>query len=79
MIKSGIGAFIFAGIFIAIIAFVVVLLLLKLMWAWTVPDLFPGAVDAGLVANHISWFTAAKLAAFVAILSAFTANKRSRK
>ena len=33
---------------------VVVLLLLKLLWAWTIPDLFPGAVEQGLVAGTIS-------------------------
>ena len=31
------------------------LLLIKLMWAWTIPDLFPGAVEQGLVADSLSW------------------------
>jgi hypothetical protein len=48
--------------------FVVVLLLVKLLWAWTVPDLFPGAVNTGLIAAHISWWTALKLAVFLAVL-----------
>jgi len=50
---------------------VVVLLLVKVLWAWTIPDLFPGAVEQGLVADSISWFTALKLALFVAVVGAF--------
>jgi len=56
---------------LAVVAFVFVicLLLIKVIWAWTVPDLFPGAVAQGLVARDISWLTAIKLALFIAILS----------
>jgi hypothetical protein len=36
---------------LAVMAFVLALLLVKVMWAWTVPDLFPGAVKLGLVAR----------------------------
>ena len=50
-------------------AFVISLLLIKVIWAWTVPDLFPKAVEQGLVARDISWLTAVKLALFIAILS----------
>ena len=50
---------------------VVVLLLVKVVWAWTIPDLFPGAVDQGLVAREITWYTALKLAVFVAVVGAF--------
>jgi len=45
----------------------VVLLLLKLLWAWTVPDIFPGAVEQGLVARTISWYTALKIALFMSV------------
>ncbi len=44
-------------------------LVIKLLWAWTIPDLFPGAVEQGLVAAEISWFTSFKLAIFFAILT----------
>jgi hypothetical protein len=50
-------------------AFVVALLVVKLLWAWTVPDIFPGAVKQGLVAGSISWYTALKVAIFVAVLA----------
>jgi len=76
--KSKIVAAVAAGLTVACIAFVVMLLLIKGLWAWTVPDLFPGAVEQGLVARTISWWTAVKVAIFVAILSGFTAKHVSR-
>jgi hypothetical protein len=51
------------------VMFFIGLLLIKGLWAWTVPDLFPGAVQQGLVAGSISWVTAAKLALLFSILS----------
>ncbi len=61
---------VFMGVVILIIViFVVALFLVKLLWDWTIPDLFPGAVEQGLVAGTISWLTALKVAIFVAILA----------
>ena len=58
------------GIFaLGIFAFIVMLFLVKVLWAWTVPDLFPGAVEQGLVAASISWYTALKVAIFLAVLA----------
>ena len=56
---------------LALIALVLVvaLLVVKLLWAWTIPDLFPGAVEQGLVAGTISWLTAFKVALFAAVLA----------
>lgn len=51
--------------------------IIKWLWAWTVPDLFPGAAAGGLVATEISWWSAFKLALFVAFLAA-TTGIRSR-
>lgn len=79
MTKTGVAAIILAGLTVACIAFVVVLFLIKFLWAWTVPDLFPGAVEQGLVAGTISWLTAIKLAIFVAVLSGIAGGHRSRK
>ena len=69
MTGSKVAGLIVAGITVACIAFVVVLFLIKFLWAWTIPDLFPGAVEQGLVAKTISWLTAGKIAIFIAILS----------
>jgi len=63
-----IAALVSAGVAVVCVLFVVALLLIKTLWAWTVPDLFPGAVQQGLVAGSISWFTAMKLALLVAVL-----------
>ena len=56
---------------LALVAFVLVTLLLKVLWGWVIPDLFPGAVEQGLVAGSISWGTAMKVAVFAAVLSGF--------
>ena len=53
---------------IAFIALILFLLVVKLLWAWTVPDLFPGAVKQGLVAESISLSAAFKLSLFIALL-----------
>ena len=53
------------------IVFILAFFLLKLLWAWTIPDLFPGAVDQGLVAKEISWFTSFKLALFLSVVGGF--------
>ncbi len=63
---------------VAAIAVFFVLLVVKWLWAWTIPDLFPGAVEEGLIAANISWYTAFKLALFVGVLFGITgANRRS--
>lgn len=61
----------FLAAYLVLVPFVV-----KWLWAWTVPGLFPGAVREGLVARSISWFTAFKLALFLAILSAIVGIRR---
>ena len=56
---------------IALIFSVVALMffVIKLLWAWTIPDLFPGAVKEGLVAKEIGWLTSFKLALFFAVMT----------
>ena len=63
-----IAAIVSGGIAIAAGAFVLVLFLVKIVWAWTIPDLFPGAVEEGLIAGQISWYTAFKVAIFAGVL-----------
>jgi hypothetical protein len=60
------------GVLVLVVAvFVVGLLLLKFLWSWIVEDLFPGAVEQGLIASTISWWTSFKVAIILAILSIF--------
>jgi uncharacterized membrane protein len=54
------------------ITFVISLVLFKVVWAWVVPDLFPGAVAQGLVVDDLSWLAAVKLAVLVAVLGGFS-------
>jgi len=53
------------------LVFILSFLLLKLLWAWTIPDLFPGAVAQGLIASEISWWTSFKLAVFLGVMGGF--------
>jgi len=72
-------AALFPGILvIVLLVFVVFLLLIKLLWAWTVPELFPGAVNQGLVARTISWMTALKLAIFAGVLAGVAGLRRNK-
>ena len=64
-----------AVIAIAGLIFILAFFLLKLLWAWTIPDLFPGAVEKGLVAKEISWFTSFKLALFLSVIGGFVKGK----
>ena len=73
MNKSKLFAVLTLGVGIVALAF----FLIKLLWAWTIPDLFPGAVKEGLVAAEISWLTSFKLALFFGILTgAVKANSK---
>ena len=51
------------------VTFVITVVVLKFVWAWVVPDLFPGAVDQGLISADLSWLATVKLAVLVAVLS----------
>jgi len=60
------------GVLILIaVALVLGLFLVKVMWAWVVPDLLPEAINQGLVADTISWFTSFKIAIALALFSGF--------
>ena len=68
------------GVLVLILgAFIVALFLVKILWAWTIPDLFPGAVDQGLIAKEISWYTSLKVAIFVAALAGIAGILRDEK
>ena len=43
----------------------------KFVWAWVIPDLFPGAVAQGLISANLTWLATLKLAVLVAVLSGF--------
>ncbi len=66
------GVTVGTAIFVAVaVTFVMSLVVFKFVWAWVVPDLFPGAVAQGLISANLSWFATLKLAVLVAVLSGF--------
>lgn len=79
MVRTAVLAIVLGGLAVACLAFVVVLFTVRFLWAWTVPDLFPGAVAQGLVAPTISWLTAAKIALIAALLSGVFGGAHARK
>ncbi|MFC1454781.1 hypothetical protein ACFLQI_01690 [Candidatus Undinarchaeota archaeon] len=52
---------------LGIVFFVVFLFIVKILWAWTIPDLFPGAVANGLLVGELTWLMAFKVTLFVHI------------
>ena len=64
--SAGVGCA--AGVGSMVGLFIVALLVFKFVWPWVVPDVLPGAVDQGLVAESLSWSTSAKLALPIAVL-----------
>ncbi|XMB85345.1 hypothetical protein RJG79_07910 [Mycoplasmatota bacterium WC44] len=79
MKKGLLFAVIPASIIFIVGMFFLALLLVKFLWGWTIPDLFPGAVSQGLIAEEISWFTAFKVAIFVSMLSGMSASMSNDK
>ena len=73
----GIAALGVTGCSFVIALFVLALFLIKFVWGWAVPDLFPGAVEQGLIAKEISWYTALKLAVVVAVIGGITGHVRN--
>ena len=54
------------------VTFVISVVLFKFVWAWVVPDLFPGAVAQGLISADLTWLATLKLAVLVAVLGGFS-------
>ncbi|MFB6291702.1 MAG: hypothetical protein ABEJ25_08275 [Candidatus Bipolaricaulia bacterium] len=63
---------------LAVGAFILSLLLVKLLWVWTIPDLFPRAVEEGFIAKNISWFTSLKVAIFASVLTALAGARGTK-
>ena len=79
MARSRTRGMFFAALVFGVIACIGLLYVIRLLWAWTVPDLFPGAVKQGLVADTISWFTAFKIGLVYALLTGAVAHMRRSK
>jgi len=64
---------------IAVIVFIFALFVIKLLWVWIIPDLFPGAVAQGLIVESIGWYTAFKIAIVIGLLSIPFSGSRAWK
>ena len=64
-------------LFNLVIFFFLVFFIFKCSWDILAPDLFPGAVEQGLVARTISWWTACKLAGSLALICLFFERGRA--
>jgi hypothetical protein len=53
------------------VTFILSVIVFKFVWAWEVPDLFPGAVAQGLISDDLTWLATLKLAVLVAVLNGF--------
>jgi hypothetical protein len=51
------------------VTLVIGVILIKLFWFWTIPELFPTAVGQGLIVGDITWLNAFKITGLVAILT----------
>ena len=79
--KAGLAATILGGLIIFVGLVILGIFLVKYLWAWTIPDLFPGAVKQGLIAKSLSWFAAFKVSVFIAVFGAIahSGNQNSEK
>ena len=48
-----------------VLVFCAVVILVKFVWIFLVPSLFPGAVDEGFIVASLSWLTALKIGILV--------------
>lgn len=62
-----------------VLSLLVALFVLKVLWAWTIPDIFPGAVEQGLIVKSISWLTSLKLAILVAVFAGIAGARKSKE
>ena len=63
-ITSGANILISAAVTLVIGTF-----LFKFLWRWTIPELFPAAVEQGFILGSITWLTALKISGLAAILT----------
>ena len=58
---------------------IVILILLKILWAGTIPYLFQEEVEQGLIAKEISWYISLIITIFIATLAGIADIWRGQK
>jgi ABC-type multidrug transport system fused ATPase/permease subunit len=46
---------------VAVVAMALLPFVISWFWSWIIPDLFAGAVQQGLIAEKLSWFSGLKI------------------
>ena len=77
--KSKLLAIIPGIIALVAIVFFLSILIIKYLWGWVIPDLFPKAVEEKYVAEEISWFVALKLSLFIALIGGMLKGYKNNK
>ncbi len=54
-------------LFLAPLIYAVFIVAVRYFWMWIIPDIFPGAVEQGLIAAELSWCSASKLSLAILI------------
>lgn len=69
------------GIFVLIVVVFLPAILIKFLWGWIVLDIFPGAVEQGLITDSLTWGTTLKLAIafFIMNMMSYGNSKSSRR
>jgi len=63
------GRMVSSSIISAIVMFVLYVGLIKLLWYYVIPAIFPRAVEEGYITRSLSWPTAIMLAVLLGILN----------
>jgi hypothetical protein len=73
--KLGVGIL---GVSCAVCALLIIgLFLSRVVWAWVIPDLFPGAVRTGQIVASLTWLQAFKLSLLGCILWGSTRSSKN--
>ena len=65
------------GVAIFAVIFLISVIVVKLSWGWVIPDLFPGAVEQGLIIAEMDWNVAVRLAIVLSVLGGMFAKASS--
>lgn len=56
-------------IILILIFFAIGIFIIKILWGWTIPEIFPKAVENGYIVGKISWFGALKLSILFSMIA----------
>lgn len=63
-------------VIIILIFFVIGIFVIKFLWAMTIPEIFPRAVEEGYIVKNIRWFSALKLSVLFSLIASIARVSR---